>query len=99
MRLITHLPIWLFLLSTNTPLFQIARPARYNKSARIASGELERLNPFYALPMDVEASELLSHDFGHAFSSLHELSTAQHLTSLGRPLWHVYRSYRTVAEI
>ena len=94
MRLLTHLPIWLFLLSTNTPLFYLAPPARYNKSARIASGELERLSPFYALPMDVEASELLSNDFHQAaFISLHGLSTVQHLTSFGRPLWYAYRNY------
>ena len=77
MRLIAHLSIWLFLLSINTRLFHLAPLARYNTSYRIASGELERLNPLYAFPMDVEASELLSHDY-HQLHLFHYINS-QHL--------------------
>ena len=94
MRIIAHIPVWMFLLSTNSPLRHLLPPARLNRSDRIASGALERIAPFYAFPMDLEVTRVLSREFqNEANKPLAHYATAHHLTMFGRPLWRAYRDY------
>jgi hypothetical protein len=91
-RLLSTLPVWTFVLSTQSPLHLISPSTADDPSSRVSKRELDRVIPFYSFPLDVEASRLLSADKDSQLSlSLDKLSEISHLVTLGRPLWLVHR--------
>jgi hypothetical protein len=79
-RLLHRLPVWTFVLSIQPPV-------------HFLRAKLDSVTPFYSLPLDVEASRLLSVDKASQLSlPLEEFGKVSHLVTLGRPLWFAYRS-------
>lgn len=55
LRALSQYKVWTFVLSTRSPLHHITPQASLDPSARIESGELERITPYYSFPLDVGA--------------------------------------------
>lgn len=103
LRALRHLPLWCIFLSTNSAIHHSAAPRREDPSERIKSQPLYYFPPFFSLPMDVAVESRMKQPAGwhqEMFRPMNDFATSEHITSFGRPLWHVYRGlpYRQIRD-
>jgi hypothetical protein len=94
LRLLQALPIWTFVLDTTSGLAALAPADEHDGSSRVIDGGLDRVNPFFALSMDVELHRRLQEPElkrKELQKCLSEYGTVAHMSLLGRPLWAIYR--------
>ncbi|KAF8541146.1 hypothetical protein BDD12DRAFT_803959 [Trichophaea hybrida] len=88
-------PIWTLVLSTQScaQYFSIAEWG--DASGRVRDGSLKRVDPFYALRLDVEMYRRLNNptsSLDEKEKPLRDFATAEHMTKYGRPMLYGYRS-------
>ena len=85
----SSLTIWSLFLSTNSIISRLVAPVQLDPSSRVRQLQLKRFPPFYAFPIDLEATHRLK-GIGQLKKPLGEFSTVHHMSSFGRPLWTAY---------
>ncbi|KAF8544882.1 hypothetical protein BDD12DRAFT_813746 [Trichophaea hybrida] len=88
------LPVWSFLLSTESSIGILHPANEFDGSSRVQTCSMLRVQPFYGLPLDLEASEKFSNakSKGDEIAKpLKNYNSRSHMTMLGRPLWAIYR--------
>lgn len=89
-------PIWTLLLSTSSCVSYFALPEHKDPSGRINTGFQKRVDPFYALMLDVQMCRRFNDSSTRAIEftkPLEQFATAHHMTLYGRPLWSGYRRH------
>ena len=89
------LPMWTFLLSTNSAIGRLITAQHDDPSARVRSLQLNRFLPFLALPVDIEYNRRLSDPSLRTielYKPMNQFATVDHMTCFGRPLWGSYIS-------
>ena len=90
-RLLRALPVWTFVLSTQSALDSVAPAIENDPSARVIKGLLQRHTAFCEFPLNVEAGRRLWADWKRQLSlPLDNFATISHILSFGRPLWMGY---------
>jgi hypothetical protein len=95
--LLKDVPIWSFLLSTQSTVGSLLPPREIDRSHRIRVGGLSTLEPFLALQLNIAASQAADSKVGFDEAwrkPMSQFATAEHMTMFGRPLW---RAYYTIA--
>ncbi|KAF8541641.1 hypothetical protein BDD12DRAFT_488995 [Trichophaea hybrida] len=88
------LDVWAFLLSTESSIGILHPANELDGSSRVQTRSMLRVQPFYGLPLDLEASEKFSNERtknDEIAKPLKDYNSRSHMTMLGRPLWAVYR--------
>jgi hypothetical protein len=91
--LLKDVPIWSFLLSTQSTIGSLLPPRELDRSERIRDGKLSTLEPFLALDLDMAAEQAMASNEGldeELRKSMSKFATAEHMTMFGRPLWRAY---------
>ena len=95
--LLKDLPIWSFLLSTQSPIGSFLPPRETDRSERMCVGRLSTLEPFLTLQLNMAAAQAVDSKvkFDEALRKpMSQFATAEHMTMFGRSLW---RAYLTIA--
>jgi len=82
--------IWTLFLSTNSMIGRFIGPVQQDPSSRVRQRLLKRFRPFYAFPIDVEATRCLESLDGYRKRPMIEFTTVNHMSAFGRPLWNAY---------
>jgi hypothetical protein len=93
--LLKDIPIWSFLLSTQSTIGSLLPPRDIDHSARMRVGELSTVEPFLGLQLDVAAKEAVVTKEGldkERRKAMSQFATVEHMTMFGRSLWWAYRN-------
>ena len=93
--LLKDIPIWSFLLSTQSTIGSLLPPRDIDHSPRMRVGELSTLKPFLGLQLDVAAGEAVATKEGfdkERRKAMSQFATVEHMTMFGRSLWWAYRN-------
>lgn len=88
------LPVWAFLLSTESSIGILHPANELDGSSRVQTHSMLCVQPFYGLPLDLEASEKFNNARTKGIEiakPLKDYNSRSHMTMLGRPLWAIYR--------
>lgn len=91
--LLKDIPIWSFLLSTQSTTGSLLPPRDIDRSNRMRFGELSTLEPFLGLQLDVAAGEAVATREGldkERRKPMSQFATVEHMTMFGRSLWRAY---------
>ena len=91
--LLKDIPIWSFLLSTQSTTESLLPPRDIDHSDRMRVGELSTLEPFLGLQLDVAAGEAVATKEGlgkERRKPMSQFATVEHMTMFGRSLWRAY---------
>ncbi|KAA8903422.1 hypothetical protein FN846DRAFT_985347 [Sphaerosporella brunnea] len=94
-RLMAGLPVWVFALSTQSPMESFTPAMKQDRSARILKVTLETVPPFYSFMLDVEDTRRFTSSGGPPRMSLSEVGTIDHMCTYGRPLWLAMKGTHT----
>ena len=91
-RLFSELPVWTFVLSTQSQLYHLTPAAAEDRSSRVSLRQLQLCEPFHAFPLDIEADRLLGEGKARQMAlPLARFSEKEHVVTFGRPLWMAYK--------
>lgn len=83
--------IWVFVMSTQSPLLHITPAVNDDNSTRISVGELQRLDSFYAFPLDIGIKKQFETDANAELRKpMSQFTTNSHMCGFGRPLWNSF---------